>query len=179
MQRNEIMQRIIELETEMFTSLNAEEKVPANTIPAFKEMRRMTYSVLSDKTITLWLRDLEAAKAEGRNVMTEKYALIGGQIPPLQINTQIKNIVDVEEKWMKELAYKYPLSIKREQANAELFRKYALCELQTWSPDTISSYLDDVKKAMEAGRNLVEERYDNLYQNIGKGTLRDVEESLK
>lgn len=50
MQRNEIMQRIIDLETEMFMSVNAEEAVPANTIPAFKEMRRMTYSVLSDKT---------------------------------------------------------------------------------------------------------------------------------
>ena len=41
MQRNEIMQRIIDLETEMFMSVNAEEAVPANTIPAFKEMRRM------------------------------------------------------------------------------------------------------------------------------------------
>ena len=55
MQRNEIMQRIIDLETEMFMSVNAEEAVPANTIPAFKEMRRMTYSVLSDKTVALWL----------------------------------------------------------------------------------------------------------------------------
>lgn len=33
MQRNEIMQRIIDLETEMFMSVNAEEAVPANTIP--------------------------------------------------------------------------------------------------------------------------------------------------
>ena len=39
MQRNEIMQRIIDLETEMFMSVNAEEAVPANTIPAFKEMQ--------------------------------------------------------------------------------------------------------------------------------------------
>lgn len=31
MQRNEIMQRIIDLETEMFMSVNAEEAVPANT----------------------------------------------------------------------------------------------------------------------------------------------------
>lgn len=30
MQRNEIMQRIIDLETEMFMSVNAEEAVPAN-----------------------------------------------------------------------------------------------------------------------------------------------------
>ena len=86
MQRNEIMQRIIDLETEMFMSVNAEEAVPANTIPAFKEMRRMTYSVLSDKTVALWLCDLETAKKDGRNVMTEKYALIGDQIPTLQDN---------------------------------------------------------------------------------------------
>ena len=38
---------------------------------------------------------------------------------------------------------------------------------------------EDIKKAMEEGRNLAEERYDNLYQNIGKGRLRDVEDSLK
>ena len=98
MQRNEIMQRIIDLETEMFMSVNAEEAVPANTIPAFKEMRRMTYSVLSDKT---------------------------------------------------------------------------------WSPAAVNSYFEDIKKAMEEGRNLAEERYDNLYQNIGKGRLCDVEDSLK
>ena len=51
MQRNEIMQRIIDLETEMFMSVNAEEAVPANTIPAFKEMRRMTYSVYRIKQL--------------------------------------------------------------------------------------------------------------------------------
>ena len=160
MQRNEIMQRIIDLETEMFMSVNAEEAVPANTIPAFKEMRRMTYSVLSDKTVALWLCDLETAKKDGRNVMTEKYALIGDQIPTLRDNPQIERIVDIEEKWMNELAY-------------------ALCELQTWSPAAVNSYFEDIKKAMEEGRNLAEERYDNLYQNIGKGRLRDVEDSLK
>lgn len=111
--------------------------------------------------------------------MTEKYALIGGQIPTLQENPQIAKIVDVEEKWMNELAFKYPHAVKRERANAELFRKYALRELQTWSPVTINAYFEDVKKAMEEGCNLAEERYDNLYQNIGKGRLRDVEESLK
>ena len=61
MQRNEIMQRIIDLETEMFMSVNAEEAVPANTIPAFKEMRRMTYSVYRIKHC-LWLCDLEQRK---------------------------------------------------------------------------------------------------------------------
>ena len=66
--------------------------------------------------------------------MTEKYALIGDQIPTLQDNPQIERIVDIEEKWMNELAFKYPHAVKRERANAELFRKYALCELQTWSP---------------------------------------------
>lgn len=147
MQRNEIMQRIIDLETEMFMSVNAEEAVPANTIPAFKEMRRMTYSVLSDKTVALWLCDLETAKKDGRNVMTEKYALIGDQIPILRDNPQIERIVDIEEKWMNELAFKYPHAVKRERANAELFRKYALCELQTWSPAAVNSYFEDIKKS--------------------------------
>ena len=154
MQRNEIMQRIIDLETEMFMSVNAEEAVPANTIPAFKEMRRMTYSVLSDKTVALWLCDLETAKKDGRNVMTEKYALIDDQIPTLRDNPQIERIVDIEEKWMNELAFKYPHA-------------------------AVNSYFEDIKKAMEEGRNLAEERYDNLYQNIGKGRLRDVEDSFK
>lgn len=112
MQRNEIMQRIIDLETEMFMSVNAEEAVPANTIPAFKEMRRMTYSVLSDKTVALWLCDLETAKKDGRNVMTEKYALIGDQIPTLRDNPQIERIVDIEEKWMNELALNIHMLLK-------------------------------------------------------------------
>ena len=47
---------------------------------------------------------------------------------------------------MNELAFKYPHAVKRERANAELFRKYALCELQTWSPAAVNSYFEDIKK---------------------------------
>lgn len=69
------------------------------------------------------------SEKDGRNVMTEKYALIGDQIPTLQDNPQIERIVDIEEKWMNELAFKYPHAVKRERANAELLEsmRYVNC----------------------------------------------------
>ncbi|MEG0798572.1 MAG: DUF4125 family protein [Acidaminococcaceae bacterium] len=197
--REENLARIIAIETEMFTAMKTEEAVPANTLPAFKKMRWMTYSVLSDATIALWCQDLEQARQDGRNVMIEKYAMISGQLPLPEGeacccnefsghagtiaqefcgNDDIQQIVDIESNWQNKLAAKYPKSIQRQQESAALFKKYAICELYTWAPASRKSYLADVKLAVQEGRNLPEERYNNLYASIGKGSLREVEEAL-
>lgn len=178
MARKEIMQEIVAREAELLMNLRTEEPVAENTIPAFKKMREMTYCVLSDATITSWLEDLRNAVKFGRNPLMEKYALVGGQIPHLKKNPLIKQIVAIEVGWMQEIAAKYPKMIKREQASAELFEKYALCELQTWGDRTIGLYWQDVQNAVKEGRNFAEDRYNWLYRDLGKGNLQEVELGL-
>ena len=173
--RERLEKEIIDIETEMFCGLNIGEPMPEDRIKPFRMMRWMTYSVLADETLESWLSDLKEAQQERRNVLTEKYARIENLIPPIKNNPVISAIVEAEVQWMEELHRHYPHLIKREQANADLFKKYAMCELETWSDRSIELYYRDVCAARMAGKNLPEERYNNMYRRTGQGSLAELE----
>ena len=173
--REQVVKDIIDIETEMFRGLNIGEPMPEDRIKPFRMMRWMTYSVLADETLESWLADLRAAKQARRNVLTEKYARIDNLIPQIKEHPLISNIVEAEVRWMEELHHRYPKMIKREQANADLFKKYAMCELETWSDESIELYYRDVCAAQITGKNLPEERYNNMYRRTGQGTLAELE----
>ncbi|MGL5207339.1 MAG: DUF4125 family protein [Acidaminococcaceae bacterium] len=199
--RKENLDKIIAIEMEMFTSMKTDEPIPEDTLPAFKRMRWMTYSVLSDATLEAWRKNLEQAKADGRNTMVEKYLMIAGEMPVpgetdecccLRISPELQGmkqkicadediceIVEIENRWQEETARKYPKSVQRQADNGESFMHYLMCELHTWAPATVRLYHQDVKRAVANGRNLAEERYDNLYASIGKGSLHELEASLE
>lgn len=174
-----MLHNIIAIEMDFFTSMNTEEKVPPNTLPALQRMRWMTYVVLSPKTIGLLLRDWEEAKKAGRNTMIEKYALLDNLIEPIQENPIIDKIATQEKIWIDALAEDYPEALQGHDDNKGLFKRYMLCELQTWSPDTLESYWEDVQRAVKEKRNMAEERYDALYASLGKGSLKEVCQAAK
>ncbi len=175
-QRETVLKAIIDAEQEMFCSLNTgEDQSEASKIKPFRLGRWMSFSVLSDDFIDSYLLDLIQARRDGRNLMTEKYALMAGQIPTISDDPAIEEIVAVESGWMQELTRKYPHIISHGEDNAAYFRKYTACELQTYSPATRALMHRDVVAAQLAGVNLAEKRYDNFYSRIGKGTLRDQE----
>ena len=173
--RERLEKEIIDIETEMFRGLNIGEPMPEDRIKPFRMMRWMTYSVLAEETLESWLSDLKEAQQERRNVLTEKYARIENLIPQIKNNPVISSIVDAEVQWMEELHRRYPKMIKREQSNADLFKKYAMCELETWSDRSIELYYRDVCAARMAGKNLPEERYNNMYRRTGQGSLAELE----
>jgi len=195
------LDKIIEIEAEMFTSMKTDEPIPEDSLPVFKKMRWMTYSVLSDETLAAWRKNLEQAKGDGRNTMIEKYLMIAGEMPipggkeecccttgasklqglkqKICADQDICDIVEIENRWQEETAKKYPKSVQRQADNGESFRHYLMCELHTWAPATVRLYHQDVKNAVDSGRNLAEERYDNLYASIGKGSLHEMEASVK
>lgn len=201
MTRKENMDRIIAIETEMFTSMKTAEPISAESLPGFKKMRWMTYSVLSDETLAAWCEDLEQAKADGRNIMTEKYLMIAGEMPlpgqeeecgcavispkveglkqKICADEDICDIVEIENRWQEEIAGKYPKSVRREPDGGKNFMHYLMCELHTWTPAAVRLYHRDVKDAADSGRNLAEERYDNLYASIGKGSLHEADAAAK
>lgn len=178
--RDNVLDTIVEIEIVMAKQMNTTEPLDEKTLPAFKRMRWMTYSVFSDETLAQLLNDWIIASKNGRNVMIEKYAMMSGQleIPDLLENENIiKAIVEQESKWQDEVRVKYPKSISGNPKGANEFKRYLNCDLHTWSIAALCRYYEDVQRALKNGLNLSEERYNNLYASLGKVSLVEVENS--
>jgi len=169
----ELLDNIIEIELSMFEQVRTSEPSLCKDKPeAFKVMRGMTHSILSTETLESYLGDLYKAKTEGRNLLTEKYARMDNIIPPLKTNRLIDDIVKIETRWMGELSQKYPRSFK---GGAGGFELYLSSELETYSDETIKLYFGDVSRAEKEGRNLAEEGYTRLFQQIGYTSIDEME----
>ena len=77
---------------------------------------------------------------------------------------------------MDELNAKYPLCFS---SQGQGFKTYAASELQTLSPQSMELYSKEVKDALVAGRNLLQERYENLYRRLGYASLDLVEQEAE
>lgn len=171
--REALIESIVEREWEMMRSVVSDGRSLCQERPGtFRAMREMSHSVLSRDTLASVLGDLVNAVAEGRNLVTEKYARMEGRIPPVSECPLIPRIVTIESAWMKELCDAWPRTF---HARAGAFALYESCELETWSDTTRTLLYRDVLAAREAGRNLVRERYESLFARLGQGTLPEVE----
>jgi len=171
--REELLDNIIKFELDMFEQVRTTEPSLCKDRPeTFRVMRGMTHSVLSTNTLQSYLGDLQKAKAEGRNLLTEKYARMDNRIPPLKTNRFIDGIVKLESRWMSELSQKYPRSFKGGPGS---FGVYLSSELETYSDETLRLYFGDASEAEKEGRNLAEERYTKLAQQIGYGSIDEME----
>ena len=170
--RKELLDNIIEFEFDMFERVRTSEPSLCKERPeTFRAMRGMTHSVLSTKTLQSYLEDLQKAKAEGRNLLTEKYARMDNRIPPLKLNPIIDDIVEIESRWIEELSRKYPHTFKHRPG----FKIYLYGDLETYSDETLKLYYGDVSRAEKEGRNLTEERYMKLTKKLGYGSIDELE----
>lgn len=176
--RDNVLDAIVEIEIIMAKQMNTDEPLDEKTLPTFKRMRWMTYSVFSDDTLALLLNDWIMASKNGRNVMLEKYAMMSGQleIPDFsEKEDEIKAIVEQESNWQEVVRTKYPKTISGNPNGTEEFKHYLNCDLHTWSIPALHSYYEDVQGAIGKKMNLSEARYNNLYASLGKGSLAEVE----
>ena len=168
-----LLEDVVRLEWDMMTAVVSDGRSLCQERPgAFRAMREMSHSVLSRDTLASYLGDLRNAEAEGRNLVTEKYARMEEQIPPVSECPLIPRIVAIESVWMKELCDAWPLTF---HAAAGTFARYESCELETYSDSTLTLLYRDVLSAREEHRNLVRERYLNLFERLGQGTLAELE----
>jgi len=172
--REELLRKIVDLELRMFLAVQPSIPSACQEMPdTFKLMRRASFLVLSDETLRCYLADLEEAMDEGQNLMELKYARIDDMIPRLNDSPTIERIVEVEGRWMDELAEEYPLTFQGRSDYAA--GVYLRSELETYSAKTLDSYFRDVAEAMGAGRNLTEERYTFIFKESGYDSIGDVE----
>ena len=176
--REELLREITDIELRMF--LAVEPSIPSacqEQPETFKLMRKASFYVLSNETLESYLKDIQEALDENRNLMELKYARIDNLIPCLNTNPIIDKIVEAEARWLKELAERYPLTFKGRADYAA--GVYLRSELETYSNETLESYFKDVSKAMEEERNLTEERYTFIFRQTGYDSIDDVESERK
>jgi len=170
------LNQIIEIELDMFLKVKAVEPAKCQEQPeAFRAMRGMTHSVLSRETLASYLEDLRRAGAEGRNLLSEKYARIDNIIPPLKDSPLIAGIVQIEQEWMRELSEKYPHIVNVGPG----FMVYLSSELETYSDETLELYFKDISAADKEGQNLAEARYTTLFKQLGYDSIDDAENKVK
>jgi len=171
-EKEKIIAKIIKLEEKMFVAVRTLEPANCQTmLKTFYAMRHMSHSVLSIDTLQSYFQDLVIAAAIGRNLVTEKYALMDNLIPHLQNNETIYNIVSKEKEWMQSLHKRYPLTVSFD----EKFSNYEEGELETYSKHTLTLYERDILEAYDNGINLIEQRYLTLYKGMGFKNLEEVE----
>lgn len=180
-EKESLIKDIIQIEWEMFSSVNASEPNSCQEDrKTFQVMRWMSYSAFDEKLLKSFLDNLKQAKEDERNLMTEKYGKMEGIIPHIEESADINRIADAEQKWMKEVSQKYPLTFPTNPNNKESnFTNYLKCELETYSEDTLSQYAALVKNSLDSEKNLVEERYNNLFVKMGYKSLADKESKEK
>ena len=176
-----LIKDIIQIEWEMFSSVNASEPNSCQEDrKTFQLMRWMSYSAFDEKLLKSFFENLKQAKEDERNLMTEKYGRMEGIIPHIAESSDIEKIAYAEQIWMKEVSQKYPLTFPTNPNNSESnFTNYLKCELETYSEDTLSQYAALVNNSLDTGKNLVEERYNNLFVKIGYKSLADKESKEK
>lgn len=168
----EIINDIIDIEWFMLENVNASNPNSCQQKPkAFRLMRWMSHSVLPNEVLKAYLADLAQGIKEGRNFMTEKYARMENLIPVINTNPLIEKIVNIENGWRNELAEKYPELC--ENSGSTNFKKYMTSELESYSDNTIELYYFAVDAAVKENRNLVKERYDNMFKKLGYNSIED------
>lgn len=175
--RRDLLSEVIERELAMFRSVNSRGgRTDCQDMPgAFRLMREITHCALSDAFLESYAQDLSRAEQDGRNFMTEKYAIMEGQVAPMNPDPRIPTIADAEADWREAVAVEFPHAI--EPGGREDFRRYLRAELQTYSPGTVDAYARCVDAARREGRNLARERYDILMDKLGFGSLAEREAS--
>ncbi len=201
--KQELVSAILPIEWQMFSRVNEGlapqarcQKMPKT----FAIMRAAQALSWTPEVMESYLADLQEAAAEGRNLMTEKYARmmrLQGRIsndesaaiaPPLpEVQTIIGRIVEISIQWRAATAKKYPklvsrgrvLSANEEREDNVSFETYLQGELETYSSRTLVLYLEMVERAQSEGVNLEEECLRNSVLPYGYHSLEEAERNLQ
>ncbi len=197
-----LVKRIVEEEWEMFDAVNSGsgQRASCQNDPAtFTVMRSSQAAAWTQKLQESYYHDLLAAKAAGRNLLTEKYARmmestdpayfekIRDRLPPVDEETLllIEEIVRIHLQWKVETFRKYPRLTSRGRSfftrddtrfNTS-FETYLRGELRTYSPKTVRIYRDMVRDLEAAGENLEQKYLQNTVRQYGYDSLEQAEEN--
>ncbi len=193
------MNEILDIEWEMFHSTKNEGGTAScqQDKPQFNVMRSSQFLGWDKATLESYLDDLKSAEAEGRNLMTEKYAYMMESTAPINymlIKEKLPEISEEKEalaaelvalnvKWAEEFHAKYPKIASKgrpiyKSADNEWVTSvetYNRGEVLTYSEKTMRLLLDSYKAAEAEGRNLYSEVLFETVRQLGYTSLEEAE----
>ena len=170
--KTDLINQILDIELEWFLNVNPGTTADCQRNPAaFKLMRGSNFETWSEKTLALYLEHLGDAQSQGENLVREKYAKMEKLLPCENSSQTLHDCVEIQERWQEEARDKYPHIFR--QGEGMGFAWYLRCELDTYSPAVLESYLNDLKEASRKKRNLVIETYERIARKLGHSSLDD------
>lgn len=197
--RNLIIEQIIRVEWEMLSNVDNIGGMAEcqNDWKTFHIMRYSYYNAWSDLMIRSYMRDLDDAVREERNLVTEKYAYMMEYTDREYYDCNLKPYLPKQDEELKglieeitaylisfenEFAQKYPKlsqkgrTIQGQDRKGETSEEvYIKGELRTYSKYTLQIFLDYLKKCREEGKNFVNLVKDKMVKLYGYESVEDAE----
>ncbi len=163
----------------------------------FALMRRAQFAAWSPEALESYSRDLDQARAEGRNPLAEKYAYMMERTHPAEFEalkellpplSQAKRAL-VDRLAARHLAWEEacdrlyphvrskgrPLRSSQDGPRGTSFETYLRGELSTYSERTLRALLARAEEAERAGLNLAELSLDETARGYGHASIRELE----
>jgi hypothetical protein len=182
-----VLLEILEREMEMFLSVPTDGPCGCKDhLDSFLLNRRVQFLTWSEEALSSYRDDLVSAKRDGRNLMTYKYARMGGQLPCENTDPLIDAIVCEQMEWQGALFKTYPafmcrarpLRTSQDGDGKTSFETYLRAELETFSAATLARLLREIERKKTAGINMSEETYELLLKEKGLPPLAEMERRM-
>lgn len=196
---NPIIEQIVEMEWEMFQNVRNTGGRAAcqEDFETFDVMRKSQFLIWDLPLLESYWQDLQEGKAQGRNLVMEKYAYmmestapkeyeaIATGLPKISEEKQamVEQIVAIQVGWREEFAEKYPhlsgqariIHTSEDTLYDISFETYLRGELKTYSMQTLVLYGRRIVAFVQEQKNMTEEimRYTTAF--YGYKTLEDAE----
>jgi hypothetical protein len=202
-QKNELIMDIIDREWEMFQNVNnlGGRAACQDDFATFFVNRMSQAESWSEPVLKSYLNDLEAAKQNGRNLLSEKYARmmastspeyynqIAHLLPPLDDDAIriVDNIIGMVLEWERELADQYPHVIQKgrpllssqDTQNATSVETYLRGELLTYSLKTLKLYYENTMKQKSENSNGSKIILEAMIKQYGYTSLEQANQAMK
>lgn len=200
MLREELIEAIYEIELEMFVNVhNVNGKASCQSeINTFRIMRLSQFKTWPENLLESYLADLESAKSQGNNLMSEKYARMMESTFPQEyqeikdrlpkMTGEKKELVDkllhILMDWEADIRRRYPfldrrgrpLYARQDSVMQTSFETYARGELSVYSIKTLNLYMEHCQNLLAQGINETEEVYQNTMRMYGFSSLEEAAE---
>lgn len=202
MDKEKIIESIIELEWPMFREVNGDTRADCQeNYPMFVNMRTAQFSAWNGEALSAYREDLRAAEGEGRNLLRDKYIHMMAstdpagylhflpELPP--VSEEKKQLVEAIWQIMLpqtvELRRKYPnvgklgrpLYSADERNGYASVETYEKGELMTYSEKTLRALLAWIRGQAEAGISVAAQIQESGILSVGYASMEEAEEDAK
>lgn len=201
--KQELVKKIVDKEWAMFQKVSSVDgRASCQDDPAtFRIMRSSQFLTWTEAMLLSYLKDLEEAETAGRNLLSDKYALMMKSTSPLEyeqirdllprmeagVAPLIDRIAEIVLGWAEELSRKYPYVLQRgrplRKSEDSIFRPsletYLRGELATYSRRTLKLYYENVLKQEAENLNGSEMVLENQVRQYGYASLEAANNGIR